>query len=39
MLAVVAIRLPILWEMRSLPGIDREGSGLVGSLAPTLGAE
>jgi len=39
LLAVVAMRLPILREMRRLPDIDREGSGLVGSLAPTLGAE
>ena len=39
LLALAASRLPVLREMRSLPDIDREGSGLVGSLAPTLGAE
>ena len=39
MLAVVAIRLPVLWELRALPVIDREGAGLVGSLAPTIGAD
>jgi MFS family permease len=39
LLAVVAIRRPVLWELRSLPVLDREGSGLVGTLAPGLGAE
>jgi MFS family permease len=39
LLAFFAMRLPVLREMRSLPDIDREGTGVVGSLAPTLGAE
>jgi MFS family permease len=38
-LGVVALRLPALREMRALPVLDREGSGLVGSLAPVIGPE
>jgi MFS family permease len=36
--AALALRLPVLRGMRELPRLDREGSGLVGSIAPTTGA-
>jgi len=36
--AALALRLPVLRDMRDLPRLDREASGLVGSIAPTTGA-
>lgn len=38
-LGIVALRLPVLRALRALPVLDREGSGLVGSLSPIIGTE
>lgn len=36
--AMLAMRVPVLRHMRNLPRLDREGTGLVGSIATSAGA-